>query len=386
VITQALSVKQPWAALLLGGIKTIEVRRWSTGVRGRVLLHAGRIPDARPEAWRALPEQLRPLAQQRGGIIGALTLADCKAYHNRATFTADQGQHYNLPDWFQSPVMFGFRFINPVILPFQRCSGQVRFFPVEAAPLPEPYRSCNLLVSVRTASEVEPALAGGAGLIDIKDPQAGSLGRAGDSTISEVVAAVAGRRPISAALGELRQSVGRPLPSLLANLGYLKWGLSGYRGLELAWKMEISAELQRLRRDCPECRFAVVAYADWKRAAAPAVAEVVDFVCEEGAGGLLLDTWQKDGHTLLDYLSVKTIRSVVEQCRASGVEVALAGSLGLTEIQKLHATEPDWFAVRGAVCKGARRLDKVQANRVRLLVDYLKRSPISTEVGKQSRC
>ena len=41
----ALSLKQPWAALLVYGRKTVEVRRWATKRRGPVLIHAARVPD-----------------------------------------------------------------------------------------------------------------------------------------------------------------------------------------------------------------------------------------------------------------------------------------------------------------------------------------------------
>ena len=51
----ALSVKQPWAALIVAGLKTIEVRRWPTGRRGRILIHAAREPDKRADVWRHVP-------------------------------------------------------------------------------------------------------------------------------------------------------------------------------------------------------------------------------------------------------------------------------------------------------------------------------------------
>src|SRR4051794_31022472 len=57
-VEYALSLKQPWAALLVHGVKTIEVRRWPTARRGRVLIHAARVPDDRPEAWSRVPEEL----------------------------------------------------------------------------------------------------------------------------------------------------------------------------------------------------------------------------------------------------------------------------------------------------------------------------------------
>ena len=66
----ALSLKQPWAALLVHGLKTIEVRRWPTARRGCVLIHAARVPDKRPEAWAHVPAEWLETAQLLGGIIG----------------------------------------------------------------------------------------------------------------------------------------------------------------------------------------------------------------------------------------------------------------------------------------------------------------------------
>ena len=65
----------------------------------------------------------------------------------------------------------------------------------------------RLLVSVRDAAEAAAALAGGAALIDVKEPARGSLGRADAATIAAVVAAVGGRVPVSVALGELREAI-----------------------------------------------------------------------------------------------------------------------------------------------------------------------------------
>ena len=45
----------------------------------------------------------------------------------------------------------------------------------------------QLLVSVRSAEEAEAALAGGAHLIDIKEPTRGALGHADATTIADIV-------------------------------------------------------------------------------------------------------------------------------------------------------------------------------------------------------
>ncbi|MBI1832364.1 MAG: ASCH domain-containing protein [Planctomycetes bacterium] len=131
----ALSIKQPWAALVVGGLKTIEVRRWPTGRRGRILIHAARVPDDRPEAWRHVPAELHALTALRGGIIGAVELAECRSYRDLSGFLADQEAHLNEADWFEPPLLYGFRFAQPEILPFQKFPGWFRFFKV---PLPAP--------------------------------------------------------------------------------------------------------------------------------------------------------------------------------------------------------------------------------------------------------
>jgi hypothetical protein len=134
----ALSLKQPWAALLVHGRKSIEVRRWPTARRGRILIHAARVSDERQEAWALVPDELREAAQQVGGIIGAGELTDCLTYRTLEGFTADQARHLNDPAWFEPPVMYGFTFTQMAPVPFRRYSGWMRFFPVEDEATTEP--------------------------------------------------------------------------------------------------------------------------------------------------------------------------------------------------------------------------------------------------------
>jgi hypothetical protein len=130
--TYALSVKQPWAALLVAGRKTVEIRKWSTAIRGQVFIHAARIPDDRPEGWARVTEDLRPLAEMEGGLIGTAELAACIRYRSASGFAADAAKHLNDPSWFEPPQMYGFVFRSGVVIPFVPCKGNVRFFTVEA--------------------------------------------------------------------------------------------------------------------------------------------------------------------------------------------------------------------------------------------------------------
>jgi hypothetical protein len=130
VIDYALSLKQPWATLLVHGIKTIEVRRWPTVRRGRILIHAARVPDSRDRAWELVPAALRDETELAGGIIGAADLTDCITYRDLTSFAADQQLHLNDLAWFEPPVLYGFRFANMTPVPFRSFPGWMRFFPV----------------------------------------------------------------------------------------------------------------------------------------------------------------------------------------------------------------------------------------------------------------
>jgi hypothetical protein len=136
----ALSLKQPWATLLVYGRKFVEVRRWATERRGRVLIHAAGVADPRKQAWDQVPDDLQELAQLSGGIIGAAELTGCITYSSKRLFMRDRRLHLNDPSWFVPPLLYGFTFTRAVALPFRRYSGNVRFFSVQpskpAAPSP----------------------------------------------------------------------------------------------------------------------------------------------------------------------------------------------------------------------------------------------------------
>jgi (5-formylfuran-3-yl)methyl phosphate synthase len=209
----------------------------------------------------------------------------------------------------------------------------------------------GLLVSVRSAAEAHAALEGGAQLIDVKEPQNGALGRATDATIAEVVAAVAGRALVSAALGELIDDRGGSLP---ARLSFVKWGLAGCAS-STDWRQRLQAR----RGHGPEV--VAVAYADGQCARAPSIDDIFRFATERPGSVLLVDTHCKEAArrggarpTLLDWIRPAEVEELCARCRAVGVRIALAGSLGTAEIAELWPACPDWFAVRGAACEGGR--------------------------------
>lgn len=213
----------------------------------------------------------------------------------------------------------------------------------------------RLLISVRDADEAAAALAGGADLIDIKEPANGPLGRADWPVAASIVEAVAGRAPVSAACGELELS---PLP-VVPGLTLVKFGLAGWadRDWPSAW--------QRIRLSW-SCGAVAVAYADWQLCDAPPADEVAAIAIRDRFDAFLIDTFEKNGRTLLDNMDLPVIARLTRQCQTAGVPVALAGSLGLSEIERLRDVHPDWIAVRGAACRRGRG-SKVDVDRVKEL-------------------
>lgn len=134
----AISFQQPWAALVVAGIKTIEVRTWSARRVGPVLIHAGKSADARPEGWSHITTPaLAEAAELRGGFVGLADVAGCREYRSAGAFAADSSLHLNFPDWFALPRLHGFllRDIRPVT--FYPYPGQTFFFRVRGVDLEE---------------------------------------------------------------------------------------------------------------------------------------------------------------------------------------------------------------------------------------------------------
>ena len=218
----------------------------------------------------------------------------------------------------------------------------------------------KLLVSVRSAEEARAALTGGADLIDVKEPARGPLGRADVSVIRGVVSEVAGRAPVSAALGEWLDGHDWQVPN---GLTYAKWGLAGRSTLTSETLLQI-----RLTR---HAQFPVlVAYADHERANSPDPDLLVDAAIGYHFPAFLIDTAIKDGSSLLDWIGPAVLARLRFRLGDARIPLALAGSLTEPAIRKLAALEPDWFAVRGAACDHG-RLGEVSANRVRHLREVI---------------
>ena len=223
-------------------------------------------------------------------------------------------------------------------------------------------RRIGLLVSVRSANEALLALAGGAALIDVKEPGRGSLGYSNPAVWREVQAAIASRVPTSAALGELLTDPVETLAAQAAGFAYAKIGLAGC-GSEPLWREKWLSALRCLPQSVAPV---AVAYADWEQAQAPRPAEVLRVAMEFSVAMLLVDTWDKRGGRLLDQLPLEQLAQLARDTERAEIGLVLAGSLTMEMLPQLLPLHPQYVAVRGAVCRG-KRTDDIDA---RLVAEY----------------
>jgi uncharacterized protein (UPF0264 family) len=210
-------------------------------------------------------------------------------------------------------------------------------------------------------------VAGGADIIDVKEPSRGSLGCADVSVWQAVRASVPSSIPVSVALGELNEWLGqepRRIPrSAWSGIEYCKLGLAGAPSDWVERWAGVRRELRNGASSFPD--WVAVVYLDWQAARAPHPDAIIDAALGPSEFPVVLfDTWSKSAKVLLD----QSWKRRVERVRDSGRKSALAGSLDLAAIDRLRAWQPDILAVRGAACAGGDRLRRIQADRVASLV------------------
>lgn len=112
---KVLTIKQPWASLIIEGYKRFEFRSWKTKYRGELLIHAGKSVDK--EAYERLKEYLTEMPL--GKIIGKVELTDCikttpeffkerlkenKDIYTKSIFKEDYAWQVELKEKFDKPI------------------------------------------------------------------------------------------------------------------------------------------------------------------------------------------------------------------------------------------------------------------------------------------
>lgn len=115
---KALSLKQPFAELILQGKKKIEIRKWNTKFRGEFLIHASKIPD------KKAMEKFKFNKLPQGEIVGKTTLVNVKKYSSKEEFEHDKNLHLATPEYGN----YGFILDKVQKLEPIKCNGRLGFW------------------------------------------------------------------------------------------------------------------------------------------------------------------------------------------------------------------------------------------------------------------
>lgn len=128
---KAISIRQPWAWLIINSHKPVENRKWATRFRGDIQIHASKgCTQAEHADAVEFARSFNPfLAAQipdldkldRGGIVGLVKITGCVTNHKSKFFTGP----------------FGFVLENPYPVPFRPMIGMLGIFNVNDQGLPE---------------------------------------------------------------------------------------------------------------------------------------------------------------------------------------------------------------------------------------------------------
>jgi (5-formylfuran-3-yl)methyl phosphate synthase len=223
----------------------------------------------------------------------------------------------------------------------------------------------RLMISVVSAMEAREAIAGGAEILDVKNPAEGSLGAQSPSVIREIKDLASGRSEVSAAIGDMPNLPGT---AALAALGaatcgadFIKVGLRGPRSEDEAITL-----LREVRRAVQSFRISVIAalYADYQRAGSLHPNCLPTIAAQAGLQGCMLDTAIKDGKTLFDFLDNETLFLLGVQSHAGGLSFGLAGSLREKDLPLAKELGADIVGMRTAACRNNQRNGPLEAARV----------------------
>jgi uncharacterized protein (UPF0264 family) len=231
----------------------------------------------------------------------------------------------------------------------------------------------KLLISVVNSEEAREAIAGGADILDVKNPDEGSLGANFPHVIREVRGIAPPSLPVSATIGDMPNLPGTAslaaLGAAVCGAEYVKVGLWGPK--TEAEAVLLLQQVQRAVSEFPGVAVIAAGYADAGRAGTLDPRLLPRMARAAGVAGCMVDTAIKDGRRLFDFLSPETLRALAAEAHEAGLLFALAGSLQEEDLPLLQGLGADVVGVRTAACRDGHRrgpLDRERVQRLRNII------------------
>ena len=233
----------------------------------------------------------------------------------------------------------------------------------------------RVLISPESVDEALSIIDFGMDILDIKNTKEGSLGAQFPWNVKRIVEQTKPRNvKTSATLGDLPFKPGSAAQAAygvaMTGVTYIKAGLYGCQTEQQAFEM-MDGIRQAVRMVSETADVVAAGYADWRRFGGLSPLDIVKASARAKCDVVMVDTAIKDGKTLFDNMSMAEIRTFVESSQDHGMQVALAGSLKLSDSQKLLELAPDLIGVRGAVCEdSSNRHTRISPEKTKAFVEF----------------
>ncbi len=244
----------------------------------------------------------------------------------------------------------------------------------------------KLLISPLNEKEASEAIAGGADIIDVKNPQEGALGANFPWVIKRIREITPKNVKVSCTLGEIPNLPGSISLAALgaASLGvdYIKVGLYGFKTPEEA--VFLLQNVNKAAKECnPKIKVVATGYADAERISALDPMLIPEIASKAQVDLAMIDTAVKDGKTLFNFLAVKQLEKFVDEAHKLGLEAALAGSLRKQDLPMLYGLGADVAGLRGAACTNSDRVSgQITRKLVQELVETVKQAENQTNTKR----
>lgn len=217
----------------------------------------------------------------------------------------------------------------------------------------------RLLVSVTSKREGLEAVEGGADIIDVKNPNEGSLGANFPRIIRQITEITPRNVQVSATIGDLPNLPGTAslaaLGAAVSGTNYVKAGLYGVKETEEA--SFLMKEVSRAAKDFnSNLKVIAAGYADFRRVGCLSPLKLPEIVRECEVDGVMIDVKIKGREKLFEFLTDNELSQFIEKSHKYGLTVALAGSLDEEDLSRVFSLGADIIGVRRAVCTERDRL------------------------------
>jgi len=234
----------------------------------------------------------------------------------------------------------------------------------------------KLLISPSDEGEALEAIAGGADIIDVKNPREGALGASFPWTIKRVLEIAPVDVEVSCTIGDLPNLPGSVSLAVLGaaatGVNYVKVGLGGVKTKEDAIFLLANA-VRAAKEYNPSIKVAATGYADAARIGSVSPLLIPEIAEKANADVAMIDTSVKDGKNLFMFLTKDQLTQLVREAHGRGLLAALAGSLRKEQIPIVRELDTDIIGLRGAACTNGDRVNgRITREAVREIASMLK--------------